>query len=722
MLAAETLIPDGTIDLSREKLYTREFGPKSKHTTVYDYDVQLPIEPPDYECINYRMPIDDQIFRHTYIPDDLEYWEESEREYFVSNEHHRRREGVWIFIKGKKLYIPGIFYYYLNYWTSKKFGKITFLYTDLEFFLVWMHCVRDPKCYGLIDFKCRQIGDTEKVICILYEYASRVRRQICAMQSAINETHVKSTYRRLIHAHSKMVWFMKPINKGVDNPEGGLQFMYPSDQVTNKKIQSQNKYNGTVVSNNKHYAHQALDSEVQYGPTEALHFDGGTYGRWYLDEFGKAHKMNPIEALGVIKPAIFNEMFGKMVGKIIMTSTVEEGKSGDSLKWSKDLWNKSDPKVRNENGETLSGLYRIFRSSLDRGTPDKWGFPMREEAKAKIEATTRGLLMAGDMKGLIKYKRKNPVTISDVFMSTQDESQFDVEKLAERQYYLEFMVKVPTAVRGNLKWKDNVKDSEVIWEPNSNGRWLISKHPENYGLESNAKATGVIMPKPANTHAICMGVDPYDQKSVLTDDPSLGGICVKRKLDEFLDGDTSKYHQQDVPESGIRAGDPMDGGRDFLTNRIIATYLFRQNDPNDFYEDVLMTAVYFGTDFLPEKNRSGGLLTYIELRKHHLYLMERPKLGSTTNAKGQVEQHGITANEDTIDTYFSYIQTVSAKWWNTIDHPDILEQWLSMNYKNKGEKDLGVAGGWCEVASMVPRLKPKERSSQKRRYFKTYEV
>lgn len=704
------------IDLQFSKLYTLDWSKPGKVIKLYGYDVMMPVEPPDKDCINYKKPIDKQIFRKTLIPEDLAHWEEAERDFFVFNEFHRRKNGVWIFIKGQKLWIPGICYYYLNYWTSQANKDIMFRFTDLEFFWMWIHCVRDPRCYGLIDFKCRQIGDTEKVLCIIYEYCSRVRNVKAAMQS-IKDTHIEKSYLRMVYAHNQMVWFMKPLNKGTDNPAEGLIFKYPSQLNSIKKIKEQHNRQGTANTTGEEFEYKELNSEIQYGPSNEQHFDGQTWGRYYMDEFGKMDRMDPIEAWGVIKPALYSDILGRFVGKGIMTSTVEETKGGKSLKWAKQLWDDSDPDKRDDNGFTTSGLYRIFRSALDRAPTDKWGFPKVDEQKSMIENTVKGFLARKNMKGLIKFKRKHPLNIRDVFMSTQDESQFHIENLTLRQYYLEYQASPKPWVRGNLKWEDAERDTRVIWEPNPNGRWLISHHPHEYGVKDNSKTFGVRRAKPGNTAYFCMGVDPYDQKSVLTSSPSLGGIAVKRRYDKSVDCDESLYYQFDDPEGNFLAGDPVDGGVDFQTNRFVCTYLERPEDPNDFYEDIIMTAVYYGTDFLPEKNKSGGLKTYLDLRKYNLYLMEREKSKPNPNSKNQVERDGVTAQEGTIDEYFSYIETFTCKWWNTIDHPDLLEQWLSMNWENRTEKDLGVAAGWCEYASKVKRSKPKEKTNRQIRYF-----
>lgn len=197
-----------------------------------------------------------------------------------------------------------------------------------------------------------------------------------------------------------------------------------------------------------------------------------------------------------------------------------------------------------------------------------------------------------------------------------------------------------------------------------------------------------------------MGVDPIEQKLVLDSDPSSAGMAVFAKLDEYIDGGHEKYYQFDDPERGIKQGDPVDGGATFVTNRFVCTYLYRPLDPIDFFEHFILTAVYYGANAVVEKNRSGGLFTYLATRNYELYKMDKPNFNK--NYKGQQESDAITATEGTIDEYFGFLTTLSCKWWNTIDHPDLLEQLLSMNYANKGKRDLGVAAGWALKGANIP--------------------
>lgn len=702
---------DGTIDLTQFPHYTIKFTKRSEVMEVYGYNVVIPEAPCDEDCINYGLSIDEQYFRKTHIPKDLNKWDEKKRDSFIDGEYNRRINGCFIFIKGKKYYITGVFYFFLNYWTSSASNRIDYRFTDLQFFLVWMHCVLDPNCYGMVLFKSRQIGATEKAICILYEYATRVKKARCPMQSISEDDIYENAYKRILHAHGEMTFYMRATNRGTSDPKDGLFFDYQRETLSKDKMRKNQEEQGVANLVYEDYMYSPLDSAIVYGATKPHVFGTGTFGRYYMDEFGKMEAMNALSAWGVVREAMYNRILGEILGKAILTSTVEDLKGGDTLRVAKQFWNQSDPEKINENGQTLTGLYRVFIGALEGEKPDKWGFAPKEETEKRIKATLKSYMEMGDIKGMIEFKRKNAINIDDVFQSTNEGSQFDIDKLSSRLFNLENTYAKKPYVRGNFKWKDGIKDTQVIWEPNSRGRWLVSGHPEDFGVRSNDRVLGVIASKPGNTKVFKAGVDPIDQETTLEAEPSLGAIAVKAMLNEFVDGGTDKYYQFTDESRGIRMGDPVDGGLNFTTNRFVCTYLFRPSDPVDFFEDVIMTMVYYGTDFLPEKDRFGGLHTHLKNRGYELYLMEKPT--NFKNVKGQSEQHGVSATRGNINTYFEYLTTLSCKWANTIDHPDLLEQLLSMNYGNRGKKDLGVAAGWCEYACAQPRMKYSRPEQQK---------
>lgn len=707
MIDWSTRIKEKTIDLSGLPYYTIKYDDKPKTIKIDEYDVELPIAPADEECVNYGLPIKDQIYRNTYIPKQVlnpskdygrENWTDKQKKGFVDHMWNIRKNGYWCFIKGEKTWIHPLLWFKLNHTDTR--GKFIYKYSDLEFFMMWNHCLRSPECKGMIDFKCRQLGDTQNTLVIIYEFGSRMRGSLNTMQSAINEKNIERAFDRLTEIHKNMVYYFKPIHQGSEDAKSGkLIFKYPIELNTHKRIREKSAKGENLVSTTADdYEYPELNSQFHTGVTRANEFDGSTdLGRVYLDEFGKPKSgFSPAEWLRVMLEAIYSKITGKKTGMIIMTSTVDEI-TQETLEESISLYKESDPKKRLSNGSTINGLFRIFRGVVARGEVDHWGFPLAEKILKETTEQYNAMLEAGNLKGALSYIQKNPRTIDDVFVSVNNQSQFHTENLVRRQMQLDTMHPKPY-VRGNFKWKDGVRDSEVIWEPNQQGRWEVSKHPHDYALENNVKRVNIISKKPANSYYFSTGVDPIDQKYTIGtgSEISKAAFCVGRRYDKNIDSGEAKYYQYDDEIKGIQKGDPMDLGSFHMTNRAVCVYMNRPDDPADFFEDLLMTLVYYGSDYLPEKNKAGALLTYMEMRGYSGYLMDKPT--SIANAKGQVEREAVTMSEKTGNMMFDYITTYTCKWANALDHPELVGQLLSMNWNNRGKKDLGVAFGWMLYA------------------------
>src|SRR5690606_29302851 len=110
-----------------------------------------------------------------------------------------------MFIKGKKYYIPGQLYFKMNYWTPITGEGFSYRDHERKFFTLALQVQRDPIDLGIADFKCRQLGDTENAMVIMYERGSRIRGGLATLQSFVGEDHVKETYQRLVHGHNNMI-------------------------------------------------------------------------------------------------------------------------------------------------------------------------------------------------------------------------------------------------------------------------------------------------------------------------------------------------------------------------------------------------------------------------------------------------------------------------------------------------------------------------------------
>lgn len=1051
---------DKYIDMQGHPYYHISFD-QGRVEEYYGIKCRMPDEPADEHCVNYGLDIYDQVFRKTFVPDQVRFpdrdwgrerWTEKEMEAFIDHQWNIRKNGVWFWIKGKKVYIPGQLWFKYNLWTSSTGEEFEYRTHERELFSLLFHLQRDPIDLGLADFKCRQLGDTEMALVVMYERGSRIRGSLTTMQSSINEDHIIETYNRLIHGHKNMIWYMKPMNTGTENPRKGLILDYPTKHLTHAEISRQQELGNTVnKSSAENYQYPPIGSRFRYGPTKVKHFDGATgvltayndeYGKcfsgdtrllmfdgsykradkikvgdvlmgddgtqrvvektyfgyedmykisprsktfepyvvtgdhtivmkwakseslngWRKDQvvemsvheflqssgnikkhmtlfktgieyvfkevdidpyllgvwlgdgshvdsritnsdpevkdflklhcdrsgmifrgdynekenylrgdgslglgrgsnpflnslrsynllknkhiptdylinsrdvrlrllaglidtdgslhvngksyeitqkrrklsvqihkliqelgfkssintkiatmkrhdgsiyrckvyrisiFGKnlhdipcrverkkvekrtdfhkntrdsmkttftvekqgvgkyfgfvtggnnrvvlrdcqvAHNsetMSPVEWIQTMVETVFSNIRGRKRGILIMTSTVEDI-SEDSLEWAMQIYKESDPNKRKSTGSTVNRLVRIFRGVADRGfetiVADRWGDIDREAVIAAVTEQYNAFIEAGNTKGAMSFLRKNPRTIDDVFLSVRNQSSFNTEDLAKREFYLNEVARPKPYVRGNFKWKDGVRDSEVIWEPNENGRWLVSKHPSDFGLQSNARSVSIVASKPGNAEHFCCGVDPVDQSKTLEniDKVSKMGIVVMKKLDYRIDSEEHLWHKEPDEMKGILVGDPVSEGEHHSTNRVVCTYIGRDKDIFNNFEDLILTATYYGTEFLPENNKAGALKTYLRTRKYDLYLTDKPSLSQ--NYKGQFEKDGVTASEKTFGECFSFIETYTYKWFNAIDHPDLTTQLLTMNWGNRGERDLGVAFGWC---------------------------
>lgn len=711
---------DKYVDVTGLPYYTLTFDETSEIQKIYEIDVLIPAAPPDEMCINYGLDEYDQIFRKNFRPKQVlnpenewgrDGWTEREIDAFVDHEWNMRLNGAWYWIKGKKTYIPGQLWFKYNAWTPETDQELEYREHERELFMFALQVQRDPIDLGFDDFKCRQLGDTENALVIMYERGSRIRSGLTIMQSFINEEHIKRAYGRLVHGHKSMVYWFKPMNTGTEDPKKGLLLDYPTRHITHADIEKRRDRGENIVRSSKeNYQYPSVGSKFVYGPSKVKHFDGATgLLNAYADEFGKSTDEDPNEWVQTTAEAAYDSIRGRKRAFIIMTSTVEDI-TPECLEWAQRLHRESDPSKRISSGSTINRLIRIFRGVECRGfeniVADRWGFIDKEAVIKAVTEKYNAMIEAGNTRGAMSFIRKNPRRIEDVFMSAMYLSSFNVEGLQKREYYLSEMASPKPYVRGNFQWKDGERDTTVIWVPNPQGRWIVSKHPDDFGLQSNSKIIGVISPKPANTYYFGAGVDPIDQSDTLEENPSKGAICVGRRFDMAIDNAESLYYQHDDQIQGIQKGKPVDMGSGFATNRVVCTYIARPENTSDFFEDVIMTMVYYGTDFLPEKNKFGGLHTYLKARGYELYLMDKPT--DVKNYKGKTEKDGVTATVQSMNMCFDFITSYSFDMINAIDHPDLLAQLMTMNWKNRGQKDLGVAFGWMLYAFSTKKTKLRD--------------
>ena len=378
----------------------------------------------------------------------------------------------------------------------------------------------------------------------------------------------------------------------------------------------------------------------------------------------------------------------------------------------KDLWNDSDPKQRNANGRTRSMLYRIFIPAYEalEGFFDKFGNPIIEDPSEPMETSDGDFTDIGartylnnerkalkeDANELNEVVRQFPFSSDEAFRDSVESSLFNLGKIYEQIEYNEMMYPKPTVI-GNFQWKSGELDTEVIFVPNPEGRWVLSWNPSQDQANVRTKHRNGHWAAP-HPHLGVGGVDSYD-------------------LDATVDGRGSKGACHFYNKFSMNAA----------SNVFVAEYCSRPPMAKIFYEDVLMAAVYFGYPILIENNKY-GIARYFEERGYLEYLLDRPEhLGGATSKS---KTKGIPSNSaEVIQAHAmaieSYIHNFVGENNESGDMGKMylgrtLEDWIGFKIDNRTKYDLSISSGLCLLAAQVKAKKVKQADFSSKKFFRRY--
>lgn len=667
-------------------LYTLDWSEISSHIQVSEYLVPIPRMPHFSDMRNFGKPIAEQKFERTVLPENLMKRKPTseEEDRLILREYHKYDNGEWILVKGQPIYLWGDYYHFLNEWHVED-GTFPYFYQPQQrLYCLYNWLDMDDSCLGTALFKGRRMRATEITIHRGYFKMFRNRNKTMFMQSK-NEDTVLGNYNRILNAHDKMRWYVKPINRGSTKNQEGLFLEYPSTQNTHRALKEKA---ATGADEETIFEDPEIGSKILYGPCKVLHFDGKKAFYAILNEFAKLENMSLTKVVSVLRQCVTMNSLKTKVGMLHLESTVEE-MSDAQLQEVIEMWNDSDPAHRNRNGRTTSGIFRIFISAAASGEPDEWGLVDEEATRIYIQNTIEDLVRKGKIKEAAQERRLMPLTIEDALTPSGEASAFNKEKLQETLDRLTFPEKgtpEPTE-RGDFEWENGIQDTRVVFLQNPEGRFEVTKlmgFRDNYVIE--ARATKL----PGNNDIHRAGIDPYDHKETSDNRKSKGAAVLFEKYKELVDGKKWEI------ESGVKR--PKLGGLEFETNQPICTYLYRRDDPDDFYEDMIKMLVYYGAPALPESNKP-GIIKYFDKRGYGNFIMNRPAETETRkDAAYKPGGPGIAASDPTIEQYFSALASYIYNYNNAIKFKVLLIQLLAMNRKNITKHDLGVAFGWCLLA------------------------
>lgn len=386
---------------------------------------------------------------------DSDFYDE-DLETYKQDQWDKRLNGTWIMIKGKAVYLPGIYWYLLQWWQID-IGYVKFTKPHLNKFYFLEYCIEDPMCMGAIEVTKRRFLKTFIGGLFITEYVTRTKMANGAIQSKTGADAKKVFGKAVVNPFKKQPRFFRPeydMSLGV-TPKTEMRF-----QQTNVR----GKHAEVNIDKDE------LGSMIDFGSADAIAYDGQKIVRYFCDEWAKTVEANVFDRHEVIRYCLVDEE-GRIIGKALYSSTVEKVDSEKEgvQEAAQQLWDASDQMKKNPKGMTESGLYRFFQTADETKYFDIYGDP-------DVEKTIADILMdresAKNPRALSGRKKKEPRTIDDAFSSDSDQSIFNTENIDARKKVLRDnpipMRKIIFFRDGEtqqVKWRDVIKsDGDFFWE------------------------------------------------------------------------------------------------------------------------------------------------------------------------------------------------------------------------------------------------------------------
>lgn len=627
---------------------------------------------------------------------------------YINREWDRREHGMWFINGGVPTYITGKHYMYLQH-SKIDVGKPDFRESNRVFWIHWEACVADERSFGQDYIKNRRSGFSYMASSETVDTGTSSPESNLGILSKSGPDAKKMFTGKVVPIANNYPFFFKPIQSGMNKPKTEIEYAIPASRITKKNMHV------TDPSNDQ----EGLNTVISWRNTDDNSYDGEKLLRLVHDESGKWLKPNSITAnWSVTKTCL--RVGDVIVGKCMMGSTVNSAEKGG--KGFKQIFDDSDPTDRNDNGETRSGLYRLFipMEWNFEGYIDEYGWPVFMTPTSPVigingRKITKGVIeywkneeksKKSNPDALNEFYRQYPRTISHAFRDESKESIFDLTKLYDQLDYNDSLGRDLSVVRGNFHWRDGRRDTEVIWEPDHRGRfyvsWLPPKDLQNRVLVENDKR------KPLNAHLGGGGCDPYD----------ISGV---------VDGSGSKGAFHLVTTSNIDDRVP--------SNKFIVEYAERPPTAEIFFDDVIKALHFYGMPALVENNKP-RLLYEMKNRGYRLFSLDRPDKAKNMLSKTERELGGIPNNsEDVKQLHASCIESYIMQYVG-YDHTGVyrdsdipgdmpfkrtLQDWIGFKITDRTKFDLSISSGLALMGIRKDVLQPVRERNEIKCTFARYD-
>ena len=615
---------------------------------------------------------------------------------FIEEEFDRREYGYWFINNEVKTYISGSHYMYLQ-WTKTDVGHPDFRESNRIFFLFWEACKADARCFGMCYLKNRRSGFSFMASSESVNIATLAKDARVGMVSKTGPDAKKMFTDKVVPIANNYPFFFQPVRDGMTTPKTELAFRVPASKITRKNMDQEQSEDV-----------DGLDTSIDWRNTADNSYDGEKLKFLIEDEAAKLEKPMNIENGWRIRKTCLR-LGARIIGKCMMGSTSNAlDKGGENYKR---LFADSDVTKRNKNGQTLSGLYSLFipMEYNFEGYIDEFGHAVLETPEKPVRSAegtwiTQGVIeywnnevasLKSNPDALNEFYRQFPRTESHAFRDETKSSIYNLTKIYQQVDYNDGMLQDRVLTRGFFHWKDGEKDSEVIWTPDRNGRFLVSWIPEISMRNNFISKNGTRYP--LNEHVGAFGCDPYDISGA-----TFGGS------NGSLHGLT-KFNMSNAP-----------------SNAFFLEYIARPQTAEIFFEEVLMACVFYGMPILAENNKA-RLLYHFKNRGYRGFSMNRPDKHKAKLSFTEIEIGGIpSSSEDMKQAHAAGIGTYIEKYVGydlegIYRNPDeignmpferTLMDWSKFNVNDRTKFDASISSGLAIMANQKHIYLPEKKESK----------
>jgi len=603
---------------------------------------------------------------------------------YIEQEFDRRENGFFFMNNGVETYMTGSHYMYCQ-WTKIDVGLPDFREANRIFFIYWEACKADPRCFGMVYLKIRRSGFSFMASSEAVNIATLAKDARIGIQSKTGGDAKTMFTNKVVPISSNLPFFFKPIMDGMDKPKTELAFRVPASKITKK-----NMYDSSEAEL------EGLDTSIDWKNTADNSYDGEKLVYLVEDESGKLEAPNNIlNGWRVRKTCL--RLGSRIIGKCMMGSTPNAlAKGGSNFK---KLYEDSNIKTRNENGQTKSGMYSLYipMEWNFEGYIDRYGMPVFRKPETPITGIDGRLITNGaidywenevaslknDADALNEFYRQFSRTESHAFRDESKASLFNLTKIYQQIDYNDSLIRDQILTRGSFHWKNGEKDTQVIWTPDPRGRFLVSWIPNSSMQNQVVYKNG--NKYPGNEHIGAFGCDPYDISGTVGGGGSNGSLH-----------GLTKFNMDNAP-----------------SNHFFLEYIARPQTAEIFFEEVLMACVFYGMPILVENNKP-RLLYHFKNRGYRGFSMNRPDKHFTNLSKTEKELGGIpNSSEDVKQSHAAAIQSYIEKYVGmdtegTYRDSDemgdmyftrTIEEWAKFDINNRTKFDAAISSGLAIMAN-----------------------